>query len=221
MADRFHAHIWLTEAERDLSRRLWGERPGAIIPACIDAPDTALDDAGNANDVPFLLYSGRLDPGKGVDRLCEFFIRFKREHDRPLRLVLTGTPAMKLPRHADIESLGFVDEVRKWSLMRTAAVFVMPSPMESLSIVTLEAMATGTPVLVEGENPVLREHVRKGDGRVFFDYSSFAAELSALLDDAGLRQRVGAKGREYVREAFSRERIQRDLLARIDEIPGR
>ena len=225
MASRVRGLIWLTEAERDLTRKLWGERPGAIIPAFIDFeagnPRSEKVESENAAGRPFLLYSGRIDPGKGLPVLIDFFTRYRKETGRELDLVLTGTLAMKLSRRSDVRYAGFVTTEEKARLLRSAAVFMMPSPMESLSIVTLEAMAAGTPVLVNGDNPVLREHVRKGEGRLYFDYSSFAAELTALLDDRDLRARIIPRAKSYVREQYARERVRRDLLARIEEIPAR
>ncbi len=220
MAARFRGILWLTEAERDLSRRLWGDLPGRILPAYIDAEFArAPDTASSEFDVPYLLYSGRIDEGKGLGRLIEYFARFKKEFDRPLALVLTGTVDMKLPRRPDLVVRGYVTEAEKKRLMAGALLFVMPSPLESLSIATLEAMAAGAPVLVNGENPVLREHVRKGDGRVYFDFPGFAAEVNAFLNTPGLRDRVGAQGREYVVRHFTRERVAADLFAEIEAIP--
>lgn len=220
MARRVRGIFWLTEAERGLARRLWGELPGRVIPAFI-ASDWMTKEpslAAEPGATPFLLYSGRIDPGKGVPLLLEYFTRFKKEERRELDLVLIGSQAMKLPRRSDIRNPGFVAEDEKRRLFEAAAVFVMPSPLESLSIVTLEAMAAGTPVLVNGENPVLREHIRKGDGRAFFDYRGFAAELTALLEDAELRRGIAARARTYVREQFSRERVARELYAAIESV---
>ena len=56
------------------------------------------------------------------------------------------------------------DNIRKeekLNLMSGASFFVMPSPNESFSIVTLEAMAQKTPVLASSGSEAVVEHIRK------------------------------------------------------------
>ena len=58
---------------------------------------------------------------------------------------------------------------------------MVPSKYESLSLLTLEALAQGTPVLANGESDVLVGHVcRSGAGRTYSDADSFAAGLEAI-----------------------------------------
>ena len=52
--------------------------------------------------------------------------------------------------------------------MAGAAAFVLPSEYESFSIVTLEAMAQRTPVLVNGRCEVLHDHIERSSAG--FDY---------------------------------------------------
>ena len=74
---------------------------------------------------------------------------------------------MKIPSHSDIEFLGFVSSEEKLQLMAGATVYMMPSKNESLSIVTLEAMAQSTPVLANGGSGVLVDHIKhSGAGRI-------------------------------------------------------
>jgi glycosyltransferase involved in cell wall biosynthesis len=123
---------------------------------------------------------------------------------------------MGVPRHDDIEFKGFVSAEEKFRLMAGAALFVSPSPNESFSIVTLEAMAQNTPVLVNGACEVLADHVKdSGAGRIYRDYDSFAGALSELVEADDLRAQLGKMGRDYVTSRYETAKVQNDLLAAI------
>lgn len=215
-ARRAHSLIWLTEAERRLGHILWGELPGRVVGMAIDANlrEPAL------RDEPYLLYSGRIDPNKGCLELFDYFIRFKEQHPSSLRLVLTGKDDIPVPDHPDIEFLGFVSAEEKFSLMAGAAAYVMPSGKESFSIVTLEAMAQRTPVLVTSASDVLANHVKQsGGGRIYQDYESFAEHITQLLSDEQVRSRLGEAGRAYVTSRYTRDRIRQSLIEAVESCP--
>jgi glycosyltransferase involved in cell wall biosynthesis/SAM-dependent methyltransferase len=215
-AHRAHALIWLTEAERRLGHILWGELPGTVVAMAIDA---RLREPVR-RDEPYLLYCGRIDPNKGCNELFDYFIRFKEARGGPLRLVLTGKDDIPVPDHPEIEFRGFVSEEEKFRLMAGATSYVMPSSRESFSIVTLEAMAQRTPVLVTSASDVLSDHVREsGAGRIYQDYESFAAHLTELLMNQETRSRMGEHGREYVTSRYIPERIRQSLVAAVESCP--
>ena len=84
-----------------------------------------------------------------------------------------------MPEHKDIEFRGFVSAEEKFRLMSGAMMFVSPSPNESFSIVTLEAMAQNTPVLASDASTVLADHIKdSGAGRVYSDYQTFTHALN-------------------------------------------
>ena len=95
----------------------------------------------------------------------------------------------------------------------------MPSENESLSIVTLEAMAQETPILANARGRVVSEHIaRSGGGRLFTDKETFIAGLSSLTRDNGgaATLEMGARGRGYVvqnyNETIVRQRLVRNIL---------
>jgi glycosyltransferase involved in cell wall biosynthesis/SAM-dependent methyltransferase len=215
-AHRAHSLIWLTEAERKLGCELWGELPGRVVAMPIDARPRPVVTRAE----PYLLYCGRIDPNKGCDDLFDYFIRFKENHPSPLRLVLTGKDDIPIPDHPEIDFLGFVGAEEKFGLMAGATVYIMPSGKESFSIVTLEAMAQRTPVLVNGASEVLADHVRQsGGGSIYQDSESFVAELSEMLADKGLRSKMGEAGREYVISRYTPERIRAALIEAVESCP--
>src|SRR5262249_295543 len=121
------------------------------------------------------------------------------------------------PRHPDIEYRGFVPAHEKFALMAGATLCVMPSPYESFSLATLEAMAQRTPVLVNSASAVLAHHVgQTGAARPYEDYDSFALALEALLADRGGRWERGALGREYVVARYTPERVREALITEVE-----
>ena len=74
MARRARSILWLTNAEREIGRHLWGELPGRVVALPVSMDLFPPLDLGS----PYLLYCGRLDPGKGTDQLIDFFMQFKQ-----------------------------------------------------------------------------------------------------------------------------------------------
>ena len=82
-----------------------------------------------------------------------------------------------------------------------STVLVLPSKEESLGVVLLEAMATGTPVVASsvGGIPDIVEDGLNGFLVSYGDSQSLASSLIKLLSDDRLRERMGAKGKEMAR----------------------
>lgn len=211
-AQRARQILWLTDAERRVGQKLWGELPGKVVSVAVEStreeppPPTSR----------YLLYCGRVDPNKGCQQLFDYFIKFKRTFPTRLRLVITGKDDMRVPGHSDIEFRGFVSHEEKASLMAGATAYVMPSPNESFSIVTLEAMAQGAPVLAHDRSGVLADHVtRSGAGLLYNDYENFASQLRALLSDPDKNREMGERGREYA-ATFTPEAVRTNLIEMIE-----
>jgi glycosyltransferase involved in cell wall biosynthesis len=214
MVRRARRIIWLTQAERRFGLGLWGDLPGGVVAMSIETEPRA----PAVMDVPYLLYSGRIDPNKGCAELFSHFLRFKKEYPSALRLILIGQKTMELPDNADIEFRGFVAPEEKFQLMAGARVFVMPSRNESFSIVTLEAMGQRTPVLAFDASEVLVDHLTQSRaGRLYNDYESFAAALNEMLADGdGLLKGMGRAGREYILNRYGRGQVLESLIEAVE-----
>lgn len=212
-AHRARELLWLTEAEQRVGRKLWGQLPGRIVAMGIDTGRRQPPSASTR----YLLYCGRVDPNKGFPELFEYFERFNRTLPGKLRLVITGKDDMKVPDRPDIEFRGFVSNEEKFSLMAGATIYISPSPNESFSIVTLEAMAQGTPVLANGSSEVLVDHINaSGAGRIYVDYESFAASLGEMLSEDEELSRMGEAGREYVLARYQTSHIRKALSEAVE-----
>jgi glycosyltransferase involved in cell wall biosynthesis len=212
-ARRAREVVWLTAAEQRVGRKLWGDLPGRVVAMAIE---TEVREPQWASE-PYLLYSGRVDPNKGCVQLFDYFITFKKTHPSPLRLLITGKDDIPVPKHEDIEFRGFVSAEEKFRLMSGAMLFVSPSPNESFSIVTLEAMAQNTPVLANEASTVLADHIKdSGAGRVYHDYQTFAHALNELSTNEALLTNLGQRGRDYVLSRYQTERIRESLVALVE-----
>ncbi|TMC42618.1 MAG: glycosyltransferase family 4 protein [Chloroflexi bacterium] len=143
---------------------------------------------------PLVLYLGQVSEGKAVDELVADWI-VHREAGGTGSLVLAGTARMPLPERDDIVSLGRVSDEDKYALLEAADALVLPSHLESLGIVLLEAWQVGTPCLVSAKNKVTTGQVARANGGAPYDRGGFTAALAAVL---GRRDELGASGRAYV-----------------------
>ena len=152
----------------------------------------------------YLVYVGRLDPGKGSDELYDYFTAYKQRHPGPLKLVLVGDPVRPLPPHPDVITTGYVDELTKHSAIEGAIALMQPSYFESFSMILAEGWAHSKPALVQGHCEVLVGQSRRSGGALpYKGFAEFEAALDLLLEDERLASRLGAAGRDYVERNYS------------------
>jgi glycosyltransferase involved in cell wall biosynthesis len=166
---------------------------------------------------PFLLYVGRLDVVKNVPALITCFQAYKARMGGGLKLVLMGKGPLKLPQHPDVLSVGLGSEEDKFDAYAAALALCQPSLMESLSIVTLEALAQGTPVLAHGGNDVTRYHCLTGNcGLYFYGRDDFALAVDYLRTHPHACNQLGQNGRAYVLEHYSWDKVTQRLLDAVE-----
>ena len=202
------AYAFLTEEEQQLvERRARVRRPSAVVGLGVE-----LGVAGDAErfraqfrvgDRPYLLYIGRLDPGKGSDELYDWFTTYTARRPGRLALVVVGEPVKPLPAHPDVITTGFVAESVKADAIAGCEALVMPSYFESFSIVLVEAWAQRRPALVNARCDVLRGQARRSGGAIpYRGYAEFEAAVDLLVGDAELRRTLGERGRAYVESRY-------------------
>jgi glycosyltransferase involved in cell wall biosynthesis len=166
---------------------------------------------------PFVLYGGRIDPGKGCEELIEYFSSYVQEGG-DAALVLMGLKLMPLPEEPFINFAGLLSEQERLQALEAATVVVVPSPYESLSLLALEALAVGTPILCNARSDVLVDHCLRSNGGLFYaDRDEFVDCLKLLVADERLRAAMGRAGREYVRRNYRWEVV----LGKIDRMIAR
>jgi len=218
MFARFPAYIFLTIEERRFMEEAFDidEAIKTTAGMPVELPATPDADRFRANygiNEPFVLYAGRLDPSKGCDELLAYFRAARGQLPEHTKLVLIGSRAMDIPADRDVLYLGMLSEQDKVDAMAAASVFVNPSRFESFSIVVLEAMLCGTPVLVNGISEVLRGHVLRSRAGLYYQTAyEFVEAIRLLLGDGELRQRLGRNGMSYVAANYSLATVKKRYL---------
>lgn len=220
--------IYNSPEEQALIHRTFGNQhiPGRVLGNGIDTARleaVARETAGVGRpavvgNAPYIVYVGRVDPSKGCDQLFEFFLRYKSDTESQLKLVLVGGATMPIPKHPDIHPLGFLAE-EPYPIMANAQALVLSSALESLSLVVLESLALGTPVLVNGESDVLRGHCdRSNAGFYYYSYAEFSAYLTLLMQRPELSSRLKSKGQDYVRRVYDWDILEERFVDWLDHL---
>jgi len=170
-------------------------------------------------------YLGRLAPGKGLNLLLPAFrMLLDQGHDAHLVLIggdergyldvlLQKVKALRLEQR--VIFTGLLSGEDKFDALADADVFVLPSRSEGTSIVTLEAMALGLPVLIS-DRVGLASEVLEHECGVVIPYDEQAL-TQALIDMIKREDRaeMGQKAARLVREKYDWSLIIQDLLGKI------
>ena len=213
--------VYNTPEERAFAARRFpfaADTPSCIAGLGIDPPPADFAPLPEAlRGAPYLVYAGRIERGKGCGEMFEFFRRYKRERGGNLRLALMGKAAMEIPSEPDIVNLGFVSEEIKQTVMANSLALTLFSHFESLSIVVLESMNLGRPVLVSAHCDVLRGHCERSKAGLYFaDYPGFAAAVDNLLAGGADYAALCQAGPAYVADNYRWDRVTARFAALID-----
>jgi glycosyltransferase involved in cell wall biosynthesis len=164
-----------------------------------------------------ILFVGRLDPVKRpllLVRIARELAALRKIRDFRFVVAGDGPEADRLRasvRRAGLEAVfefrWHVDDVAP--LFAASDVIVLPSQSEGVPLAVLEALACSRPVVASNIGAVA-EPLDSQCG-VLIDVSSreaaaFAMALDNLLDQPGLRERMGAVGRKRVEDRYDRRR---------------
>ena len=163
---------------------------------------------------PYVLFLGRLNWKKGLDRLVAAFSRV-----RGATLVVAGNdedgyrPALdELASRAGVTGrvtfAGPVQGADKTALLAHARVLVLPSYSENFGNVVLEAMAAGCPVIVTPEVGIAPIVQATGGGLVVDGGAdSLGDAIDRVCGREDLRAEMGGRGRHAVATTYSWPRV--------------
>ncbi len=98
---------------------------------------------------------------------------------------------------------------------------VVPSRLESLSLVALEAWAAGRPCLLNGDSPVLAGQAQRGGGALLFrDPAGLGDGAARLVADPAEAARLGEAGRRFVALHYRWNGVVRRLEGLIATVAG-
>lgn len=179
----------------------------------------------------YVLYTGRLQPRKNLSRLLAAFACVCAEYPSlPHHLVLAGDDGWMpegiekaiahSPVRERIHRLGFVSGADLPALMAGADVLALVSLWEGFGLPVVEAMATGTAVLVSNTSSLPEV---AGDAAVTVDpedTEAIAEALARLLSDDDWRHEHAWRGPGRAAR-FTWESTARWLLGAVREVLGR
>lgn len=168
---------------------------------------------------PYVLCVGRLDAAKGVDRLVEDHRAYRAANPGGADLVLVGRGELRLPDEPWLHRTGFVEDLEKHEAIAGAAVVVVPSPYESLSIAQLDAWSHARPTLANAASPVLVGQSRRTAGGLWYDGTrEYVVMLDFLVSNPAAARAIGRQGRAAVRVQHSWDRVAEIWRASVDAV---
>lgn len=158
---------------------------------------------------PTLLFVGRLDKEKNIDVLIHAAALLKEKIDFQIVIVGQGKEkhalkklAAKLNVQSAVTFTGFLPEKDLPNIYRVADVFVMPSIAELQSLVTMEAMASGLPV-VAADAVALPHLVQDAKNGYLFkpgDETDLADKLLKILQSKKIRSDMGEESLKLIKQ---------------------
>ena len=174
-----------------------------------------------------VLFVGRLIPRKGLPFLVEAARQVVKERDETVFLIVGDGP-LKNPLTSQLEKTelsrhfvftGDVKESLLPALYDSADVFALPSIQEGQGIALLEAQAAAKPIVAFNVGGVPEAVLDKETGLLVKPGNvELAGAILRILSDSSLRERMGAKGREFVSNYFSWDICAQKMLRVYGEV---
>ena len=168
--------------------------------------------AGRMNSAPVVLFAGTLVERKGPQYVLDAAVQFP---DARFRLVGAGREGFEEVLRQRIIQSGLKNvtmegpktQSQMLDIMRESDIFLLPSRLEGIPKVTLEAAATGLPCIVfrDYETPSVVDGVT---GFQAGTLDEMMRDLGKLIADSSLRRRMGAAARKHM-EIFDWDLVSR------------
>lgn len=232
---RLDGYVAVSEnvAAAALERGEVGAAELAVVPPGIDLPDEdTLAIARAARERlphPVVAYIGRLEAEKGVDSLVRAAPRVLDQLP-DCRFVIAGSGSRGQALRALARELG-VEHVITWAgevpdpgaVLARAHVYVSPSAQEGFGLATVEAMASGLPVVAvgAGASVELVEHGVCGLLAPPGDLERLASHIAELAGDRSRALEMGEAARQRAVARYGIDRTARatlDLYLRLSEV---
>ncbi|MCQ6254153.1 glycosyltransferase family 4 protein [Methanocaldococcus sp.] len=176
---------------------------------------------GVQDDEKMILFVGRLTYQKGVEYLIRAIPKILEKHN--VKLVIAGSGDMRnyledlsyqLNIRHKVIFLGFVSKEMLKKLYKSSDIVVIPSVYEPFGIVALEAMASGTPVVVSSVGG-LKEIIKHEYNGVWVypkNPDSIAWGVDRVLSDPNFRDYIVKNAKKDVYEKYSWDNIAKETV---------
>jgi len=183
---------------------------GWIEKVTVLEPSVAVDQEWGENDCvetekgDYVLYFTRLVPSKGVLEVPFIWKAFLKNSDRKLKLYVVGAfedkrveeafefLISKLGLENNVKCLGYYKGKQLIDIVAKARAVIYPSHSDSVSLVVLECLALGTPIIAY-DIPAIRFNYYATEGVEIvpeFDVVAMGHGLSRLIEDRGALGRL-------------------------------
>jgi glycosyltransferase involved in cell wall biosynthesis len=207
-----------TQLEWEESQAVVPGWPGRIIPNLVALPEKATPRADNETfTIGFL---SRIDPKKGLDVLFQALAQVQL----PYRLLVAGAGNDEYTKELEelasatkidgkIEWVGWKNGEAKFEFFAGLDLFALTSHSENFAIVVIEALATGTPVLIS-DQVGLYQFVRTHDYGWVTSLSplEIATTIEAAIRDKQKRAHIASIAPAAIRSAFDDRYLAQQYL---------
>ncbi|MCA9347183.1 glycosyltransferase family 4 protein [Candidatus Saccharibacteria bacterium] len=170
-------------------------------------------------DKQFIMYVGRHQPHKNLDRLIEAHHKLLKVHPKLILAIVGKKDKTTAILQENVESANyknvvftdFVSDAQLRWLYEHTACYVFPSLSEGFGLPGLEAMVHGAPVASSNATSLPEVY---GDAAHYFDPlddNDIAQKISEIIDNKSLRQELFTKGKKQASE-FSWRRMAEQTL---------
>lgn len=174
---------------------------------------------------PTILYVGQIKKIKGIHLLVQAVKSLKRESGLAPKVLIAGVVTnpkderyyeelQEMSRGLDIRFLGWVPHKKLPAVYRKADVFLLPSYTEALGKVTMEAMASGLPVVATktSGSKYLIEDGETGFLVPIGDVEDIKQKIKMLIENPDLKERMSKAGRKKIKETMGKSKRENKQL---------
>jgi len=212
---RFHA---TSNAEFEECKKLIPGWKGFIVPNILWLPELKI--CKRPNDVFTIIYMSRIHPKKGIELLMEAISLLDKKP--VLKIAGTGEDNYVKELHqkaedlgiaANIQWLGWQNREEKFTTLMEADLFALTSYNENFANAVIEALHTGTPVLIS-KTVGVSHFVAKHDLGWICETNVYSvkSKLEEAMADVGARKRISLCGPKMVKKFLSEEKLVKKYL---------
>jgi len=157
-----------------------------------------------------ILNIGSFVPEKNHKFLIDIFYRYQQKYPKT-ELWLVGDGKLMDAIQNKVKQLGIESKVKFWgfrkdiiSIIKSADILLMPSKIEGLPGVILEAFSCGIPVVASsvGGIPEVVINNYNGFNLTNFDINEYVARIEQILNDDKLKTEFGKNGKKLIYEQY-------------------
>lgn len=200
---RCDVHTGITEFVAGEVSKRFGRRVSHILPVGVDT-SFFTPPAARANSTPVVLFAGAVIERKGPQIVLDAAARFPNAIFRIIGAAREGFDEVLRKRILqlglqNVSLEGSKSQAELLEIMRNSDIFLLPSRLEGMPKVSLEAAATGLPCVVfrDYQTPSVIDGVT---GFQIANDEEMMQVLGRLISDPCLREGMGKKAREHVQQ---------------------